>query len=95
MANVVVTIKVTSESPDTDLRKLELELSKKILSFIKKDDPNFVKCETKPFAFGLYNLELMFVMDEALGSTEPLEEQLGETEGAQGVEVTDVRRMLG
>jgi len=95
MAHVVVTIRVTPESPDVNLNILESNIRKEILRFIHKEEENFVKCEVKPFAFGLHTMDFMFAMDEALGSTDALEDILRNTEEVQGVEVTDVRRMLG
>jgi elongation factor 1-beta len=95
MAQVVVTIRVIPESPEIDINNLELAITKEILKFIDKVDKKFVKCDIKPFAFGLNSLDFMFVMDESRGSTDDLEETLRNIEGAQGVEVTDVRRTLG
>ena len=54
-----------------------------------------MKIEEQPIAFGLKALNIIFVMDEAKGSTEPLEDSVSDIEGVQSVEITDVRRAVG
>ena len=92
MANVIITIKIMPESPEIDLGKVELEAKKKIEAFAGETE---TKSEQKPIAFGLKSLEIIFVMDEAKGSTESLEDNIKELEGVQSVEVVDVRRAVG
>ena len=53
------------------------------------------KVEQEPIAFGLKALKLIFVMEESIGSTESLEEDIKKIHGIQSVEVTDVRRAIG
>ena len=48
-----------------------------------------------PIAFGLKALDILFVMDEAKGSTEELEKTVSQIEGVESVEVPDVRRAVG
>jgi translation elongation factor EF-1beta len=38
---------------------------------------------------------MIFVMDEAKGSPEPLEKDIAKIKGVQSVEVIDVRRAIG
>ena len=87
MANVVITIKLMPESPDIDMHKIEVDAKKKIIDFA---GPGEMKVEEVPIAFGLKSLMITFVMDEAKGSTEPLEDSIGDVSGVQSVEVTDV-----
>jgi elongation factor 1-beta len=91
MAKVVVTITIMPESPDTDLKGLEVKATEKIKRF--GGDVGKVECE--PIAFGLKALKLIFVMEESIGSTETLEEDIKKIHGIQSVETTDVRRAIG
>ena len=92
MANVVVTLKIMPESPEQDLSKLQ----KKALSHIKEfAGDRETKIEEEPIAFGLKALKIIFVMDESLGSTESLEDNIKTIKGVQSVQVTDVRRAIG
>ena len=91
MANVVVTLRIMPELPDTDLAVLEKQATDKISSF----GGEVGKTEITPVAFGLNSLNLYFVMDEAKGSTEPLEKDVESLKGVNSVEVTDVRRAIG
>jgi elongation factor 1-beta len=79
------------ESPDIDLSKIE----KKAVKRIKEFGGDVGKVEMEPIAFGLKALILMFVMEESIGSTEALEEDIQKIAGIQSVEVTDVRRAIG
>ncbi|MBN2112336.1 elongation factor 1-beta [Candidatus Woesearchaeota archaeon] len=92
MASVVVTIKVMPASPDADLSAIETEAKSKITAFAGEGD---MKVEVEPIAFGLKAVKIIFVMDEAKGSTEELEKGLAAIPGVSSVEVTDVRRAIG
>ena len=48
-----------------------------------------------PVAFGISSLNLIFIMDESIGSTETLEKDISGIEGVNSVEVVDVRRAVG
>jgi len=91
MTDVIITMKIMPESPDTDLdaikEKADLE--------IKTYGGEIGKVEEEPIAFGLKALKLVFVSDEAKGSTEQLEESVSKIEGVASVEITDVRRAIG
>ncbi len=78
-------------SPEVDLKKVEEEATKVISEY--KGEVG--KTEVEPIAFGLKAVKLFFVIDEALGSTDDLEEAVGKVEGVQSVEVIDVRRAIG
>jgi elongation factor 1-beta len=92
MASVVVTLKIMPKSPDVDLKAVEEKIKSEIVAFAGEGE---TKTEVEPVAFGLKALKIIFVMDEAKGSTEPLEKKIQEVEGVNSVEVTDVRRAIG
>jgi elongation factor 1-beta len=91
MAQVVVTMKSRPDSPDIKLSDLEEKTKDKITQV----GGEVGKVEEEPIAFGLKALKLIFVMDESLGSTETLEQDIRKVHGIQSVEVTDVRRAIG
>ncbi len=92
MANVVVTLKIMPKSPEIDLGKVEEEAKKLIAEFAGEGE---TKSEQEPVAFGLKALKIIFVMDEAKGATDPLENKIKEIDGVNSVEVIDVRRAIG
>ncbi len=91
MAKVIITLKVMPKSPDSDLKKIE----QKVSHLVKEFGGEVGKVEEKPVAFGLKSLNIIFVMDESLGSTEELEKQALEIPEVSSVEVIDVRRSIG
>ena len=91
MAEVAVKLKVLPETTDTDLSVLKESCTKEIEAF----GGEVHKVEEQPIAFGLVALEFTFIMDEAKGSTEPLEEKLANIEGVRSAETSDVRMMFG
>ena len=92
MADVIITLKIMPESPEVDMEDLSKKSQEKIKDFCQETE---FKSEIEPVAFGLKALKLIFVMDEAKGNTEPLEEEIKKIEGVNSVEVVDVRRGLG
>ena len=92
MADVVITLKIMPDSPDVDLKRVESESLEKIKSFSGMEN---YKVEEEPVAFGLKALKILFVMDEAKGTTDPLEADIEKIKGVNSVEVTDVRRAIG
>nr|MBA4405362.1 elongation factor 1-beta [Nanoarchaeum sp.] len=93
MARAVATLKVMPSSPETDLHKLELKVKELIYKFVKEKTET--KVEIEPVAFGLKALIIFFVMDEKLGSPDPIAEQVEEFEEVNSAEITDVRRAIG
>ncbi|MFC1733256.1 elongation factor 1-beta [candidate division KSB1 bacterium] len=91
MAKVIVTMKIMPKSPETDLKAIEEKATKLIAEF----GGEVGKVEEEPVAFGLKALKLYFVMEEDIGSTESLENDVAEVEGVNSVEVIDVRRAIG
>jgi elongation factor 1-beta len=93
MAKAVVTVKLMPEGPETDMASIQRAANERIDHFTK--EPGEKRFAVKPIAFGLKALEIIFVMDENLGGTEPLEKDLETIPGVGGVEVIDVRRAIG
>ena len=91
-ASVVVTIRIMPTSPAVDLVALEKMVHKHVLAFTGKQS---FKAEQKHVAYGLKALEIMFVMDEAKGSTEELETKIMALHGVNSAVVIDVRRTIG
>ena len=92
MARVVVTLKIMPEGTDIDLDKLKEKSIKVIEGFNKKQE---IRAEKEGIGFGLNALKFIFVMDENIGSTEPLEDKLKKIKGVSSVDVVDVRRAVG
>ncbi|MBA3064414.1 elongation factor 1-beta [Candidatus Woesearchaeota archaeon] len=91
MADVVITLRIMPESPETDLKAIE----DKARPFITEYGGEVGKVEIQPIAFGLKALNLIFVSNEDIGSTDRLEQNISSIEGVNSVEVTDVRRAIG
>ncbi|PIN69674.1 elongation factor 1-beta [Candidatus Woesearchaeota archaeon CG11_big_fil_rev_8_21_14_0_20_43_8] len=91
MADVVITFTIMPESPEVDLSGVETKATEMIKDF----GGEVGKVEKEPIAFGLVALKLIFVMNEAKGSTEELEKQIAEMEEVSSCEVSDVRRAIG
>jgi len=91
MARVVVTLKIMPDSPGTDLERIKT----KAISLITGFGGKVGKESIEPVAFGLNSLSLIFIMDESVGSTEPLEEKISSVKGVGSVETVDVRRTIG
>jgi len=91
MAEVVVTLRIMPESPETNLKQIEHAAGSEIKHF----GGEVGKVDIQPVAFGLKSVTLIFVMDEKKGSTDALEEKISQIDGVQSVEVTDVRRAIG
>lgn len=92
MARVIITIKIMPSSPDANLDRIEQKAIQEIKDFAGKTE---IKRELEPVAFGLKALKIIFVMDENLGSTEELENNISKIEDVNSVEIVDVRRAIG
>lgn len=89
MGDVVATIKLMPESPDVDLEKIKSDVESSIPA-----GAEFHKIDEEPIAFGLVALNVMVVVGDAEGGTEPVEEKLAQIDGVNSVEVVDVRRLM-
>ena len=92
MARVVVSLRIMPQSPEVNLSDLETKAKKEIVDFCNSEE---FKVEVQPIAFGLKALMVLFVMEESIGTTEKLEQNISQIEGVESVEVTDVRRAVG
>lgn len=96
MARVVVTLKIMPEDPSVDLEGVFTKAEELIRGFVDEaHKEGEIRKELKDIGFGVKALNVTFVMDESLGTTDSLEEQIKTLEGVQSVEATDVRRALG
>ena len=91
MGTALVKIKLMPKSPETDLEEIKQHAE----SIIKKHNGSPARTEEEPIAFGLRALKIIFIMDEAKGSTQPLEDELSKIKGVMNVDVMEVRRALG
>lgn len=91
MADVVITLRIMPESPDTDLKIIE----EKAREYIADYGGEVGKVNIEPVAFGLKSLNIIFVSNEDIGSTDKLEQNIASIESVNSVEVTDVRRAIG
>ena len=91
MASVIVTLRIMPKSPESNLKKIEEQVS----HLVKEFGGSVGKVEEIPVAFGLNSLNITFIMDESIGSTEELEKQAAAVSEVNSVEVTDVRRAVG
>ena len=91
MTDVIVTLRIMPKEKETDLDKVK----DKSVKLIKEFGGELGRDHKVEIAFGLKALDLIFVMDENLGSTEELEEKIRKIKGVNSAEVTDVRRAIG
>ena len=90
MTIVAVKIKVMPESPETDLKGVESEVS----GILQRDGVKNPIFEIQPIAFGLKALIVMFGWPEEK-ELEELEGKLNSIEGVGSIEVLDIRRAIG
>ena len=96
MASVVVTLKIMPKSPDVNLDKVYESVQRSVNGFIDERHRNGeVRKIIEPIGFGLKALKVIFVMDEAIGSTDGLEESIRNNADVESVETIDVRRAIG
>lgn len=92
MATVVCTVKIMPESPEVNLSEIEEKALQIISAYAGKGQ---TRVTIEPIAFGLKSLNIVFVMDESKGSTEPLELSLAQIPSVNSAQITDVRRAVG
>ena len=92
MAKVIVTLKIMPGSPDSDLDAIEKQAKRFIAEFAGEGE---TRTQITPIAFGLKEIRILFVMDEKIGTTDPLEQKISDMDDVNSVEVVDVRRALG
>ena len=92
MARVVVSLRIMPKDTHVNLHDVEKHAKEEIVKFCNSQE---FRTQIVPIAFGLKSLNIIFVMDEAKGSTEELEQKISQLGGVESVEVTDVRRAVG
>ncbi|MAG52768.1 MAG: elongation factor 1-beta [Nanoarchaeota archaeon] len=92
MAQVVITLKLMPDGPESNLDEIKKEAESKIKSFAGEGEVRF---EEEPIGFGLVAIKVLFVMDESNEELSGLEEDLKNLDGVNSVEVEDMRRALG
>ncbi len=93
MANAVVTLRIMPEGVEVNLDKVTKEAESAIDKFVGKHMQKVI--EVTPVAFGLKAVEIQFMMDEKLGSPDTVADLIGNIDGVQSAEVTNVTRALG
>ena len=87
MAEVLVTIKIMPREADTDMDALAGRIG-------EVDGGRLNSVEKEPIAFGLVALVASYVVEDAEGGTENLEEALKKIDDIGNIEVTGVTRLL-
>lgn len=91
MADAIITLKIMPDSPEADLKVIEEQAKKEIEHL--GGEPG--KVEIEPVAFGLKAINIIYVVDESLGGTDPVEQAVAKIKHVNSAEVTDVRRAIG
>ena len=92
MAIAIATFKIMPVDPEQDLDRITAEAEKLITGFAG-DTEHRVKRE--PIAFGLVAVMITFVVDEAKGGLDPLQEEIAKVEGVNSCDLSDWRRAIG
>jgi elongation factor 1-beta len=85
MADVAVTLRVMPETPEVNLGELEAAIRKRV---------KVHSVSREPIAFGLEALNVIAVVEDAAGGTEPLERELATLPGVGNVQVVSLTRLL-
>jgi len=88
MGEVILTLEVLPESPDTDLEKIKNEAAK----IIERFSGRLEKSEVQPIAFGLKKLVIYLTIPEADFNEEQFIEAIQNIEGVNSAEITNVTR---
>ncbi|MFH1821817.1 MAG: elongation factor 1-beta [Methanobacteriota archaeon] len=85
MAEVAVTLRVMPEGTEVDLKNLEVKVRERV---------KVHSVSREPIAFGIEALNIVAVIEDAAGGTDPLEGELASIPGVGNVQVTGVTRLL-
>jgi len=85
VAEVAVILRLMPESDEVDLEKLEAIIRERI---------KVHSISREPIAFGLEALQVVAVVEDAAGGTEPLEKELSSLPGVGNVQVIGLTRLL-
>ena len=85
MAEVAVTLRLMPEGSEVDLGQLEAAVRKKA---------KVHSVSREPIAFGLESLNVIAVIEDAAGGTDPIEKALSSLPGVGSVQVVSLTRLL-
>ena len=85
MGEVAVTLRLMPESPEVNLARLEATIKERVKVY---------SISREPVAFGLEALQVIAVIPDAAGGTEPLEQKLASLPGVGNVQVINLTRLL-
>jgi len=85
MGDVAVTIRLMPENSEVNLDRLEAAIKKHV---------KIHSISREPVAFGLEALQIIAVIPDAAGGTEPLEQELASLPGVGNVQVINLTRLL-
>jgi elongation factor 1-beta len=85
MGEVAVTLRLMPESPEVNLTRLEATIKERV---------KVHSISREPVAFGLEALQVVAVIPDAAGGTEPLERELASLPGVGNVQVINLTRLL-
>ena len=91
MAMVILTFKVMPTSPEVNMENLTKQVETKITSY----GGDVKESKLEPVAFGLKAIIIRFSLDEAKGSTDPLEDSIKEIKEVTTVDTIAVSRAMG
>lgn len=89
MGEVVATIKVMPDSPETDFEALKAGIADVIPKGVRLS--GFAE---EPVAFGLKALIVTVVLGDLEGGTDPVESAIASVEGVESLQVVEVGRAL-
>lgn len=89
MSDVAATLKVMPESPEVDLEELKTSIKEAI-----PEDAELHEITEEPIAFGLVALNVVFIVEDGEGGTDPTEQAISALDTVASTEMTDVRRLL-
>lgn len=90
MGTALITIKLMPESLETNIE----EIKTKAKELVESKQGKNTRFEEVPIAFGLKAINVFFDLDEEI-ELEPIENSLGEIQGVNSSQVTDMRRAFG
>ena len=89
MGEVAATLKVMPESPEVDLEALKTDIKNVI-----PENAELHEITEEPIAFGLVAFNVVFIVEDAEGGTDPTEEAIGALDNVASTEMTDIRRLM-
>lgn len=87
MTKIVVRVKILPEDPSLKPEELIARVKESV-----KDTGEVKAYKVEPIAFGLNALIVDFLIQDAEGGTDPLEDRLGKIQGLSSIEVIGVSR---